>query len=531
MGIMTNRNARSGQLAFLLLAFACLAMFQPGCSKVQDIDQLRQAAEQGDAEAQNKLGFMYAEGEGVPEDNQEAVRWYRKAAEQGYAEAQYNLGVVYGKGEGVAEGDREAVKWYRKAAEQGFASAQFNLGSMYLRGEGVPEDNQEAVKWYRKAAEQGYARAQLNLGNMYGKGEGVAEDDQEAVKWYRKAAEQGHASAQFNLGIMYVKGEGVAEDDREAVKWYRKAAEQGYAKAQYNLGVVYGKGEGVAEDDREAVKWYRKAAEQGQTDAQYNLGLMYATGEGVPEDYVKAYAWLNLAAAQGDKTAAKVKGQLKSIMTAEQLAKDQEIVAESFNPIGGTLLPPPIPKQLAARKEREHKAALEEHRKWREAALEEQKTAVERAPSKPKRERTLSEKMTMGDKLDPEDNLTIIADPSWGQRESYRRRFRFLLNEFDENCPDLEGKEQVGDTLVSVYMQLKEVGLGREEGLLDFSNTMHRMVTEIGTQAKMAEMPLPGCVELWAMYTTSRRGGFSPEESRGAVTALATSVYTAVTEK
>ena len=66
-------------------------------------------------------------------------------------------------------------------------------------------------------------------------------------------------------------------------------------------------------------------------------------------------------------------------MTAEQLAKDQELVAESYNPIGGTLLPPPIPKQLAARKEREH-------RKWREAALEEQKTAVERAPSKPKRE-------------------------------------------------------------------------------------------------------------------------------------------------
>ena len=45
MGIMTNRNARSGQLAFLLLAFACLAAFQPGCGEIQDVDQLRQAAE------------------------------------------------------------------------------------------------------------------------------------------------------------------------------------------------------------------------------------------------------------------------------------------------------------------------------------------------------------------------------------------------------------------------------------------------------------------------------------------------------
>ena len=161
MGIMTNRNARSGQLAFLLLAFACLAMFQPGCSKVQDIDQLRQAAEQGDAEAQNKMGFMYAEGEGVPEDAREAVKWFRKAAAQRYAKAQFNLGVMYGKGEGVAEDDREAVKWYRKAAEQGYASAQSNLGNMYLRGEGVAEDDREAVsqggragKWYRMAADR-----------------------------------------------------------------------------------------------------------------------------------------------------------------------------------------------------------------------------------------------------------------------------------------------------------------------------------------------------------------------------------------
>ena len=43
----------------------------------------------------------YANGEGVPEDDAEAVRWYRMAAEQGDAGAQYNLGVMYANGEGV----------------------------------------------------------------------------------------------------------------------------------------------------------------------------------------------------------------------------------------------------------------------------------------------------------------------------------------------------------------------------------------------------------------------------------------------
>ena len=46
-------------------------------------------AEQGSPRAQYSLGLMYANGEGVPQDDAEAVRWYRLAAEQGYADAQY----------------------------------------------------------------------------------------------------------------------------------------------------------------------------------------------------------------------------------------------------------------------------------------------------------------------------------------------------------------------------------------------------------------------------------------------------------
>jgi TPR repeat protein len=38
--------------------------------------------------AQNDLGFMYSTGEGVPQDDTEAGRWYRLAADQGLAEAQ-----------------------------------------------------------------------------------------------------------------------------------------------------------------------------------------------------------------------------------------------------------------------------------------------------------------------------------------------------------------------------------------------------------------------------------------------------------
>ena len=68
------------------------------------------------------------------------------------------------KGQGVPQDDKEAVKWYRLSAEQGYAEAQFNLGFMYDNGEGVPQDYKEAVKWYRLSAEQGNALGQYNLG-------------------------------------------------------------------------------------------------------------------------------------------------------------------------------------------------------------------------------------------------------------------------------------------------------------------------------------------------------------------------------
>ena len=119
------------------------------------LEEFMPLAIQGNSSAQNNLGVMYDNGQGVPEDDKEAVKWYRLAAEQGSASAQYNLGFMYANGEGVPEDDKEAVKWYRLAAEQGDAMAQYNLGSMYANGQGVPEDNIMAYMWWNLAAVSG----------------------------------------------------------------------------------------------------------------------------------------------------------------------------------------------------------------------------------------------------------------------------------------------------------------------------------------------------------------------------------------
>ena len=72
---------------------------------------LRKLAGQGDAESQSRLGYMYYQGQGVPQDYAEALKWYRLAAAQGYARAQYSLGYMYANGEGVPQDHVQAHKW------------------------------------------------------------------------------------------------------------------------------------------------------------------------------------------------------------------------------------------------------------------------------------------------------------------------------------------------------------------------------------------------------------------------------------
>ena len=119
------------------------------------------------AEEMYKLGLNYYEGKnGKTQNYTEAVKWFRQAAEQGNAKAQNFMGVCCYNGSGVTQDYNEALKWYRKAADKGSASAQYNLGICYYTGRGVTQDYNEALKWYRKAADKGSASAQYNLGRL-----------------------------------------------------------------------------------------------------------------------------------------------------------------------------------------------------------------------------------------------------------------------------------------------------------------------------------------------------------------------------
>jgi TPR repeat protein len=93
-----------------------------------------------------------------------ALQEWRPLAEQGSAQAQRNLGFMYSNGEGVLQDYAEAVKLYRLAAEQGNTVAQLGLGDMYDLGRGVLQDDVLAHMWFNIVGANGDPRGSENRG-------------------------------------------------------------------------------------------------------------------------------------------------------------------------------------------------------------------------------------------------------------------------------------------------------------------------------------------------------------------------------
>ncbi len=113
--------------------------------------------------------------------NSSALEQLRATASSGDVAAQFELGQIYARGEGVSQDNAEAVKWYQMAAERGCDVAQFCLGLMYRDGEGVTQDVIEADYWFYKAcgeSQEELARKEmLDKIHLY--------NDEEAIEWRR----------------------------------------------------------------------------------------------------------------------------------------------------------------------------------------------------------------------------------------------------------------------------------------------------------------------------------------------------------
>jgi TPR repeat protein len=121
-----------------------------------------------------KLGYCYEQ----TDDYQAAVRNYKKAADNGNADAQYRLGLCTEQGKGITINKSQAIEWYRKAANQGHVEAEQELNRLIKeqhianwKKTGLEKFNtrsyEQALQLYKQAADAGDIESLYWIGNCY----------------------------------------------------------------------------------------------------------------------------------------------------------------------------------------------------------------------------------------------------------------------------------------------------------------------------------------------------------------------------
>jgi uncharacterized protein len=164
-----------------------------------DLNVLVAQAEGGDAAAQAALAVRYRDGKGVEKDDARALQWAHCAADAGNADAMDFVGFAYLRGAVVKRNPAIAFGYFKAAAEKS-AQAAFNLGQCYFGAQGTEQDCAKALAWWEKAAARGHGRAAAAAAMAFHSGEGVPRDAAKARKLAERAVELSNASGLVFLG-------------------------------------------------------------------------------------------------------------------------------------------------------------------------------------------------------------------------------------------------------------------------------------------------------------------------------------------
>jgi len=172
---MARSTKFSRNFAALAAAAATIALSSPALADVKAgvdawergefakaVEEWRDPAAKGDADAQFNLGQAYKLGRGVPMDLKQAEAWYKKAADRGHVQAADNYGLV------LFQDNRreEAMPYIRASADRGEPRAQYVLGTAMFNGDIAEKDWVRAYALMTRASAQGLPQASRSLATM-----------------------------------------------------------------------------------------------------------------------------------------------------------------------------------------------------------------------------------------------------------------------------------------------------------------------------------------------------------------------------
>lgn len=263
------------------------------------VAQIRKAAAEGDAAAQNTLGVWLYNGENVKKDYKAAFLCWEQAARQNHPSALGNLGMCYQYGRGVEKDSIKAVYYYEQSIRKGntelldehavLAAKKKNLFSArllsecYSAGIGVKADPAKSIDFLRICADNGDDGSAYELALYYINNEKA----DKAYPIFERLAKKGHVGSIYYCGWLRLQGRGVAQDKALAMTYLQRADSAGFATAAYRLGDVYMQGNGVEKDAKKAVEYYKKAAGEN-SQAKWALAECCRKGIGTKVDYYRA---------------------------------------------------------------------------------------------------------------------------------------------------------------------------------------------------------------------------------------------------
>lgn len=241
-------------------------------------------------------------------DYSKAAALYSQAAAYGHPGAQNNLGNLFQNGNGVKKDLQKAFHLYLDSARHGSLAGMRNVAACYLDGIGTESDFDTAVAWLETAAEQKDRNACIMLVNAYDRWD--HRDEEQKIIWHKKAAQYGDADSCFFLGDYYVKS-GQQEDLSLAIDFYDCAARNGKAEMKLKVAKAFDIAENEQSLNLEKAKyWYSEVLscddDQLRLDAAMGLDdLMDHDGNVVRPalDIGKAYMTYRALAMKDNKKA------------------------------------------------------------------------------------------------------------------------------------------------------------------------------------------------------------------------------------
>lgn len=168
------------------------------------------------------------------------------AAEGGHPIAQWRLGKMYADGNGVDQDDLRAFDYFSKIAN--------------AHAEDSPSAPQAAV----------VANAFVALGRYYLDGipnSKIKRDPERAREMFSYAASYfGNADAQYDLARLYIDGVGMPRDFRYGARWLGLAAQKGQHQAQALLGQLLFNGDQLPRQAARGLMWLTLARDAATTD-------------------------------------------------------------------------------------------------------------------------------------------------------------------------------------------------------------------------------------------------------------------------